>query len=153
MKTQQAIKPLIMQGFTLIELMIVIAIIGILAAVAIPAYNGYVETGRIQGCVNEKAAISLAQKQYFLENNRFFPVVTTAVASTSTDHSLIEAASGGYFRSTYNEHGAATSAAYIANVNCTFSVQSANGSSYTLTVSGIRALASTDVSGLSVTVN
>ncbi|WP_374220383.1 prepilin-type N-terminal cleavage/methylation domain-containing protein [Psychrobacter sp. CMS30] len=55
------------KGFTLIELMIVVAIIGILAAIAIPAYQNYAKRSSETACLAEVKG--LANQQYVLLND------------------------------------------------------------------------------------
>lgn len=55
------------QGFTLIELMIVVAIIGILAAIAIPAYQNYTIRAQISEGIRLSAGAKTAITQYYVD--------------------------------------------------------------------------------------
>lgn len=59
------------QGFTLIELMIAVAIVSILAAVALPAYGDYLMRGRIAEAHGELASVRPKMEQHFLDNRTY----------------------------------------------------------------------------------
>jgi type IV pilus assembly protein PilA len=75
----------IQQGFTLIELMIVVAIIGILAAIAIPAYQDYTIRAQVSEGLNLAGSAKVAVTEYFQDRGVFPPSHTDAGLADPTD--------------------------------------------------------------------
>ena len=59
------------RGFTLIEVMVALAVIAILAAVALPSYSDYVKRGKIQEATTNLLAVRTKLEQYYQDNRRY----------------------------------------------------------------------------------
>jgi len=58
-------------GITLIELMVAVAIVGILGSIALPAYRDYVTRGRIPQATNNLSTLRVQLEQYFQDNRTY----------------------------------------------------------------------------------
>jgi len=76
------------KGFTLIELMIVIAIIGILAAIAIPQFSAYRTRGYNAGAESQCRNVATSLEAYFVDNDTYVGASTADGGNLATTYGL-----------------------------------------------------------------
>lgn len=87
------------RGFTLIELMIVVAIVAILAAVAMPAYQGSVQKSRRSDAITALSGLQLAEEKWRASNPSYTNVLPNTAGTGNPPNGLgvSGTSSGGYY--------------------------------------------------------
>lgn len=80
-------------GFTLIELMIAVAIVGILAAIALPVYSDYVMRGKLVDATNDLSSMRALMEQSYQDNRTYVGAAVCVTATLNAANLLLSARS------------------------------------------------------------
>lgn len=131
-----------MQGMTLIEILIVLVIVAILSAVALPAYEGNVQKSARTAAKGVLMDVAMRQEQYFI-NNKGYATTLTALGLPDphyidkTNASVAAADTSRVYQLTLAN---ASAAAYDAVASAVASQASDGCGNYTLKSDGVRAV-------------
>jgi len=120
-----------LQGFTLIELMITVAVVAILSAIALPAYVYYIQRSRIPEATAALAAKQVAMEQLFQDSRSYYAPNTSACSTSGM-------ASSSYFSYAFST---CTSSTYVLSATGSAGTNMA-GFTFTIDQSGNRATTS-----------
>lgn len=85
------------RGFTLIEMMIVVAVIGILTAIAYPSYVGYIQKSRRADAKNALLDLAARQERFFSINNTFADLATLGYTGVSSGAVAVNSSGTSYY--------------------------------------------------------
>jgi type IV pilus assembly protein PilE len=69
------------RGFTLVEIMVVVTLIAILTAIALPAYNDYVLRGKLQEASSNLLTMRVKMEQYYQDNRTYIGACATSTVA------------------------------------------------------------------------
>ena len=116
-------------GFTLIELMIVVAIIAILAAIAMPIYSNYVTRSKLTDAQNGLSATRVLMEQYYQDNRQYPSTSNSANCGASMPVSQYFSYTCSATTTTYKITASGSSPSTI-NFQFTINQANARGTSY-----------------------
>lgn len=138
-------------GFTLTELLVVVAILGILSAVGITSYNGYVRSAERNAAQNLMQQISLGQSEWFSDNNSFYSVDENNCEPSSNTLALIYSSllgstvAGGQTKADEDRYKICISSDDVTIPRTDYLIRASNGTTTILTMNSLGEFTSEEI--------
>jgi type IV pilus assembly protein PilE len=118
-------------GFTLVEILIVVALIGILASIAIPAYGDYVTRGKLVDATAQLSNARIQLEQYYQDNRNYGSTSSVCGVAVPTTPSKYFTFSCNWGTGGTNQSYLVTATAVISSKNFKYTIDQSNAKTST----------------------